>query len=141
MATWQADFELRPDDAPLPVGFRERLDGLLPRTRSWSPNLEMWGDEDGTRIDVWPEADGRGGEAMLRVDVREYDHAWAARAIETIRALGRDLWPVCSDGPTIVVRRRRRMSCVGSIAAVLVRLVRRLIVRPVGNALLAGRRL
>jgi hypothetical protein len=101
MAAWQADFELRPDDAALPPDFRERLDALLPRGRSWSADLETWGEETGTRIDVWPGVDQRGGEAMLRVDMRAYDHAWIARAFDEVRALGRALWPVWSDGPVI----------------------------------------
>ena len=101
MATWQADFELRPAEAPLPRDFRERLDALLPRSKSWSPDLETWGDETGTRIDVWPAADRRGGEAMLRMDMRNYDFDWASRAFGVIRALGREFWPVWSDGPVV----------------------------------------
>jgi hypothetical protein len=101
MAAWQADFELRPDDAPLPADFRARLGALLPRTRSWSPDLEVWGDEGGHRIEVCPAADGRGGEARLRVDLRAYDHQWGTRAFTALRALGRELWPVWSDGPAV----------------------------------------
>jgi hypothetical protein len=97
MAAWQADFELRPDEAPLPPDYRTRLDALLPPARSWAPGLEMWGEEDGNRIDVWPAAGANGGEAMLRIDLRAYDPDWGARALDTIRALGRDLWPVWRD--------------------------------------------
>jgi hypothetical protein len=101
MAAWQADFELRPEDAALPADFRERLDALLPRARSWRPDLEIWGEESGNRIDVWPATDRSGGEAILRVDMRAYDHAWATRVFGEVLALGRALWPVWSDGPTI----------------------------------------
>jgi hypothetical protein len=101
MAAWQADFELRPTDAILPVDFRQRLDLLLPRGRSWSRDLETWGEETGNRIDVWLAPDGRGGEAMLRVDMRAYDHAWCTRVFAEVRALGRGFWPVWSDGPMV----------------------------------------
>src|SRR4051812_40472673 len=50
MAVWQARFELRPDEASLPPDYRERLGGLLPVGKSWAPELETWGDEDGNRV-------------------------------------------------------------------------------------------
>jgi hypothetical protein len=97
MATWQADFELRPDDAPLPPDYRARLTTLLPVGRAWAPELEMWGEEDGDRIDVWPRVGTEGGEVLLRIDMRRFDPAWAARAFSTLRALGREFWPVWND--------------------------------------------
>jgi len=101
MAAWQADFDLRPDNAPLPADFRERLDALLPRAKSWSPELEMWGSESGNRIDIWPTRDSSGGEAMLRFDLREYDPRWGAQVLAVVHGIGRALWPVWSDGPVI----------------------------------------
>jgi hypothetical protein len=38
---------------------------------------------------------------MLRIDMRAYDHAWGTRAFAELRVLGRELWPVWSDGPFI----------------------------------------
>jgi hypothetical protein len=60
MAAWQADFELRPDDTPFLPDYRARLSALLPARRPWAPELEMWGEEDGNRIDVWtaPRSEG-----------------------------------------------------------------------------------
>jgi hypothetical protein len=101
MAAWQADFELRPDDRPLPPDYRARLSALLPAGTSWTPELEMWGEEDGNRIDVWPAPRADGGDALLRIDMRSYDPAWAARALTTIRDLGRDLWPAWHDAAPV----------------------------------------
>jgi hypothetical protein len=97
MAAWQADFELLPDDIPLPTGYRARLDGLLPRGRSWAPDLERWGDETGHRIDVWRAGDGS-ASALLRVDMRHCDPAWIERVFLVVRSLGRQLGPVWSEG-------------------------------------------
>jgi hypothetical protein len=111
MATWQADFELRPDSAPLPPDFRARLDALLPRGRSWHERLEVWGEEDGHRIDVWPESDGS-GEARLRVDMRALDVAWAERTLDVVHGLGRELWTLWTTGG-------QRLSDPGELALAL----------------------
>ena len=39
----------------------------------------MWGEEDGNRIDVWTAPRTEEAEALLRIDMRNYDSAWAAR--------------------------------------------------------------
>jgi hypothetical protein len=39
----------------------------------------MWGEEDGNRIDVWTAPRTEGAEALLRIDMRNYDSACAAR--------------------------------------------------------------
>jgi len=66
MAAWQADFELRSDDTPLLPDYRARLSGLLSAGRPWAPELEMWGEEDGNRIDVWTAPRTEGGAAPDR---------------------------------------------------------------------------
>lgn len=79
MAAWLADFELRPDDTPFLPDYRARLSALLPAGRLCAPELEMWGEEDGNRIDVWTAPRTQGAEAPLRIDMGNYDSAWAAR--------------------------------------------------------------
>jgi len=66
MAAWQADFELRSDDTPLLPDYRARLSGLLSAGRPRAPELEMWGEEDGNRIDVWTPPRTEGGAAPDR---------------------------------------------------------------------------
>src|SRR4051812_18980258 len=100
MASWQADFELRPETASLPPDYRERLNALLPPAVSWAPELEMWGEEIGNRIDVWPEGE-RAGLALLRIDMRQYDPVWGARVLATVKSLGRELYPVWRDDTRI----------------------------------------
>ena len=68
MAVWQATFEFR-STAGFPSDFRERLGRIAPPLRSWDDQLEMWGSEDGDRIDVWVE-DGQPAEARVRFDLR-----------------------------------------------------------------------
>ena len=88
MATWQADFALEPDLRALPPDFRERLDQLLPRGQPWSEAQETWGQEDGTRIDVWHDPRGA-TEVVLRVDLRNLDPEWLERVLAFTRAIGR----------------------------------------------------
>lgn len=69
MAVWQATFHFL-SAARFPTDYRERLSVILPRLPSWSPDLELWGVEDGNRIDVWTD-DSRPSEAHVRFDLRE----------------------------------------------------------------------
>ncbi len=68
MAVWQADLELRPDDTPFLPDYRACLSALLPAGRPCAPELEMLGEEDGNRIDVWaaPRTEGSRGAAPDR---------------------------------------------------------------------------
>ena len=88
MAAWQADFTLDPDMRALPAGFREHLDRLLPRGRPWSERQEAWGEEDGTRIDVWHDPRGA-TEVVLRIDLRRLDPAWLEGVLGFARYAGR----------------------------------------------------
>lgn len=69
MAEWQATFQLVPTRG-FPAEYRERLDQIGPRIRSWSRNVEWWGSEDGDRIDVLLER-GWPMEGLIRIDLRE----------------------------------------------------------------------
>jgi hypothetical protein len=71
MAAWRADFELRPDDTPFLPDYSARLSALLPARPPWAPELEMWGEEDGNRIDVWTAPRTEGAEALLRIEYAE----------------------------------------------------------------------
>lgn len=71
MAVWQATFQLVPTRG-FPAEYRELLDAIVPRIRSWSRDVEWWGSEDGNRIDVLLER-GWPTEGLIRVDLRELD--------------------------------------------------------------------
>lgn len=88
MATWQADFELLPPPAGMPETFRAHLARLLPPGRSWHEELEVWGSDDGHRLDVW-----RGGVDGIsaRIDIRAADVQFLERFLEVVRALGCEL--------------------------------------------------
>ena len=70
MATWQADFRLLPTDG-WPSDYRDQLNRFLPPATTWTPSIEMWGVEDGNRIDVVLE-DGQPVEGLARVDLRDW---------------------------------------------------------------------
>ena len=70
MAVWQADFDITPPIGGLPLDYAERLACLLPAGRSWSPQLETWGVEDGDRIDVCWSDDDCDVEMSARFDLR-----------------------------------------------------------------------
>jgi hypothetical protein len=68
VAEWQATFQLVPTRG-FPSEYRERLDQIAPRIRSWSRDVEWWGSEDGDRIDVLLER-GWPIEGLIRIDLR-----------------------------------------------------------------------
>ena len=74
MAAWQADFAIIPAGA-WPTDYRERLDAVATRNRSWHADLETWGVEDGNRVDVHLER-GAPVDGRLRVDLRRWDPAF-----------------------------------------------------------------
>jgi len=69
MATWQADFVVLVGPPGLPANYRELVGGFLPPARSWSTDLEVWGIDDGDRIDI--PTDGS-SELFARFDLREW---------------------------------------------------------------------
>ena len=102
MAAWEADFELRPDDTPFLPANRARLSALLPARRPWAPELEMWGEEDGNRIDVWTAPRTEGAEALLRIDMRNYDSAWLRAS--RVRLIGQPEREAFMRTPTPIAR-------------------------------------
>jgi hypothetical protein len=68
VAVWQATFEMG-STTRFPIDFREHLGRIAPRLDSWDESLEMWGTEDGDRIDVWMQ-DQQPVEARVRFDLR-----------------------------------------------------------------------
>ena len=124
MTVWQVEFEIVPEavlrapsgaltpdllagrswweGVPLPSDYRTTLDGVAPRSGSWTPELETWGVEEGNRIEV-----RRNGAAVTRivarVDVRRLDAKFGAALLVLVRYLGATL--VRRDGmvlePTI----------------------------------------
>lgn len=73
MAVWQATFEFLSTER-FPPDYRARLSAILPPLASWSPDLELWGSNDGNRVDVGIEGD-RPVDARVRFDVRELSEA------------------------------------------------------------------
>jgi hypothetical protein len=69
MAVWQATFDLL-STATFPADYRARLSAIVASLPSWAPDLELWGSEDGNRIDVWVDR-ARPVEARVRFDMRE----------------------------------------------------------------------
>ena len=94
MSAWQCDFVLVPASAlstePLsqspddllaadwwatcqpPADFESRIPDALAERESWSPDLRTYGVEDGTRIDVWREAN-RIDSIRVRIDARQIE--------------------------------------------------------------------
>jgi hypothetical protein len=81
MPGWQFDLHLVPRAVGDPerdpwrlrqpaADWRRALAALLPQASSWSPELGIWGTDDGHRIDVW-EHDGRVESISVRIDARE----------------------------------------------------------------------
>ena len=123
MADWQVGFHLAPrnlvtarsdltptefannefwSEAAFPVDYRQRLAQVAPPMHSRSAELEVWGLEDGNRVDVWSEG-GRVRRVKVRVDVRRLDSKFGAALLTFVRAAGAVL--IRSDGlivePTI----------------------------------------
>lgn len=120
MAIWQVDFHIVPrralataprpltpavlDDtdwwmsARFPVDYATRLAAVARAAPSWSPDLEIWGDEDGNRVDVW-SIGGHVRSAVARVDVRRLDSKFGAALILLVRAA--DAVLVRRDGAVI----------------------------------------
>lgn len=105
MATWQYSFRLVPkavlegegilpsrlpesEAASLPIWpdspalqlLRSRLDQVLGRGPAWHEDLEVWGEEQGNRIDVWTDS-GSVAELIIRVDVRKDVRPFLAQVV------------------------------------------------------------
>ena len=93
MAVWQFDLFLVPPSTaigsfdrdppswcrPLP-DFESAFQALLPAGDSWHYDLQTWGEEDGTRIDLLrPEPSSR--EVFVRIDLRAPAGTFIARLL------------------------------------------------------------
>lgn len=88
MAVWQCDIRLIPRDArpastsasgltgawagaDLVESYRDRLsEAGASRAASWSPRLEMWGSQEGDRVDVFRSKEGAVSSVLVRFDMR-----------------------------------------------------------------------
>lgn len=87
MATWQADFDLQLPVEGIAAEFVEELRRILPSTRSWSTKLQVFGEADGHRVDVWSEG-GKIIEISMRIDLRHPDRSLFERVLGCLRDAG-----------------------------------------------------
>ena len=90
MAAWQTDFTLVSPAGALSSDYRARLDEVLPRGSSWSDDIEQWGTEDGHRIDVSRDDEGK-VEVFARFDMRAPDLELWGRFLGFVRAEGLEM--------------------------------------------------
>jgi hypothetical protein len=116
MAAWQVDFFIIPrralpspgpvdrsklDGTPwwaayaLPADYQKRLSAVASVVPSQRADLQTWGSQDGSRIDVWSEG-GRVSAVTARVDVRRLDSKFGAALLQFVRTA--DAVLVRSDG-------------------------------------------
>jgi len=74
VAIWQADFEVLIPSCGLPADYRLAVAQVLPPGKSWMRGLEVWGTEEGDRIDVFTKP-GSPPEVLARFDLREWKPA------------------------------------------------------------------
>ena len=58
-------------DVQPPAGFEARLDAILPKAKSWSEEMLIWGDERGDTASVCYDSNRKVEWIGFRVDVRE----------------------------------------------------------------------
>jgi hypothetical protein len=86
VAVWQADFTIHVVQ-PLPPDFAMRLDAVAPRSRPLLPQTLTWGTADGNRLDLYLEG-GRACEALLRLDLRNWDQSFLIGVLGLVQAWG-----------------------------------------------------
>ena len=86
MATWQADFEVLIPSSGLPVDYRLAVAQVLPPSKSWMPGLEVWGTEQGDRIDIFTTQDSS-PEVLARFDLREWKPALYEDFLALVRSV------------------------------------------------------
>lgn len=82
----------------LPRDYRSWLDGIASKAASRDPQVELWGQPDGNRIEVISH-DGAVTNILARVDVRRLDARFGAALLVLVRQLGATL--VRRDGVVI----------------------------------------
>jgi hypothetical protein len=119
MAVWQVQFAIVPrlaltskqrvpltqlmdndwwSAANLPPGYTQKIAAIVPFGESLTPEHQMWGTEDGNRVDVWSE-DGRATRMTAHVDVRRLDATFGAMVLQFARIA--DAVLIRSDGLVI----------------------------------------
>lgn len=86
MAAWQVSFAIIPSRTYV-AGYQRRLDAVAPRAPSWSNEIQIWGTEDGNRIDIYLE-NGAPHDGLLRVDLRDPDPAFIRGTLAFLTASG-----------------------------------------------------
>ena len=119
MATWQADYHVLMPPGGLLGGFRETVGQLLPPGETWHAELEVWGTEDGDRIDVWTFPDGP--EVFARFDLREWKPALYEHFVAFVRAFGGSLQDAESGQAVAHTSQDFSLSLRSSRAALFVR--------------------
>ena len=84
MAVWQVDFHVVL--SALPPDYPSQVTALLPRGRHWSPKCEMWGTEDGDRVDIC--ADETPPKLFVRFDLRTWRPDLYERFLAFVRGIG-----------------------------------------------------
>jgi hypothetical protein len=84
LAAWQSDYHVSLSDSGLSEDYRARLAQVLPVGRSWNSQTEMWGLEDGDRVEVSRDDNGT-PEIFARFDLREWKPALYERFIAFVR--------------------------------------------------------
>jgi len=105
MADWQVEFAIVPRRAlaakprvsladvidtdwwsaeHLPAGYSQQLAAVAPAGTSSASERQMWGDEEGNRVDVWSE-NGKPVRMTARVDVRRLDAKFGAMLLQFTR--------------------------------------------------------
>jgi len=85
MAAWQASYAIIPA-GPFPADYRAQLDSMLPRSKSWSGELELWGQEDGNCVHVHLER-GQPTDGVLRVDLRSVDSDFIRHILDFLSSM------------------------------------------------------
>ena len=86
MAVWQADFEVVLSPDGLPADYRQRLSQMLPPGQSWHTDLDVWGVEDGDRVNVLmggPEPP----EVVARFDLRAWNPELYQRFLHFVESI------------------------------------------------------
>jgi hypothetical protein len=102
MAAWQVEFAIVPrrvltakprvtlpevmdtdwwSTERFPAAYSQQLAAIASPGRSWTAELQTWGEEDGNRVDVWSE-NGKATRMIARVDVRRLDARFGAMLLQ-----------------------------------------------------------
>jgi hypothetical protein len=120
VATWQADFHVIVSARGLPADYRDTLARMLPPSRSWGSRVEIWGTEDGDRIDVSTYEDGS-VEIFARFDLRQWQATLYEQFLAFVRSLSGRLQSADSGAELAVTPKAFQQALLESPAADFVR--------------------